>query len=144
MQEQVSFKFRALQLPLPCCQPAGNGNWRRECCPHKIIVCGLQHRWIASPDREQIKHHADDEERDRKMNDYRMLCVFCQESSFEIKRVHAVLSKALREFSSRQFRANRPSVPACLRSRSRTLRWPALTATGRRINPSFSDRATTM
>src|SRR5437868_7392942 len=42
----------------------------------RFIVCGLQHRWIASPDREEIKRHTDDEQRDRKMNDYRVLCVF--------------------------------------------------------------------
>ena len=41
-------------------------------------------------------------------------------------------------------RTNRVGVPSCLRSRSRTVRWPALMATGRRIYPSFSDRATTM
>src|SRR5438270_9303646 len=93
MQEQVSFKFRALQLPLPCGQPAGNGNWRRKSCRHKIIVGGPQHRWIASPDREEIKRHTDDEQRDREMNNYRVLCVFRQESSFEIKRVHAALVK---------------------------------------------------
>src|SRR5438105_4716096 len=144
MQEQVSFKFRTLQLPLPCGQPAGNGNWRRECCRHEVIVCGLQHCWIASPQREEIKCNADDEQRDREMNDYRVLCVFRQESSFEIKRIHAVLSKVLPAFSCRQFRANRVGVPSCLRSRSRTVRWPALMATGRRIYPPFSDRATTM
>src|SRR5437868_10417219 len=103
MQEQVSSKLRTFQLPLPCGQPAGNGNWRRECCRHKIIVCGLQHRWIASPDREKIKRYTDDEQRDREMNDYRVLCVSRQKSGFKVKRIHAVLSKALRGFSSRQF-----------------------------------------
>src|SRR5437868_9628889 len=93
MQEQVSFKLRTFQLPLPCGQPAGNGNWRRECCRHNIIICGLQHRWITSPNREQIKHHTNYEESDRKMNYYRMLCVFRQESGFKVKRIHAVLSK---------------------------------------------------
>src|SRR5205823_3674396 len=144
MEEKVSLKLRTFQLPLPCGQPAGNGNWRGDCCCQQIRVCGLQHRWIACPDREEIKRHTDDEQRDREMNDYRVLCVFRQESSFEIKRVHAVLSKAMCGSCSRHFRANRLGVPSCLRSRSRTVRRPALMATGRRIYPSFSDRATTM
>src|SRR6266516_5486615 len=90
MQEQVSFKSRTFQLPLPCGQPTGNGHWRRECRRHKIIVCGLRHRWIPSTDREEIKRHANNEERDRKMNDYRMLRVFGEQGCFEVKRVHVV------------------------------------------------------
>ena len=88
MQAQVSFKSRTFQLPLPRDQPARNGHRRGERSCEKIIVCGLRHRWIPSPDREEIKRHADNEQGDRKMNDYRVLRVFCQQGCFEVKRVH--------------------------------------------------------
>src|SRR5207249_7682436 len=90
MKEQVSFKFRTFQLPLPCGQSAGNGYRRSERRRHKIIVCGLRHRWIPSPDREEIKRHTANEQRDRKMNDHRVLRVFCQQGCFEVKWVHVV------------------------------------------------------
>jgi len=61
------------------------------------------HRWIPSPDREEIKRHTDDEQRDRKMDDYRVLRVFCKQGSFQVKWVHVVL----RSFSNRQLCANR-------------------------------------
>jgi hypothetical protein len=35
-----------------------------------------------SLDLEQIKRHTDDEQGDRKMNDYRVLRVFCEQGSF--------------------------------------------------------------
>src|SRR6266446_3140833 len=94
MQEQISFKFRAFQLPLPCRQPGGNGHWCRQRGRHKIIVCSLYHCWIPSPDPEQIKRHTDDEQGDRKMNDYRVLRVFCKQGRFEVKRMHMVFGEA--------------------------------------------------
>src|SRR5437773_1546197 len=129
MEEQVSFKFRTFQLPLPCDQPAGNGYWRSECSRHKIIVRGLRHRWIPSPDRKEIKCHTNDEQGDRKMNDYRVLRVFCQQGCFYVKRVHVVLSKTLRGCSSRQLCAIRLSVPFSPRSKSRIVRWSPLMIT---------------
>ena len=65
MKEQVSFKFRTFQLPLPCGQPASNGHGRSERGRDKIIVRSLRHRWIPSPYPEQIKRHTDDEQGDR-------------------------------------------------------------------------------
>jgi len=35
---------------------------------------------VASPNREEIKRHTDDEQRDWEMNDYRVLRVFRKES----------------------------------------------------------------
>jgi hypothetical protein len=31
----------------------------------KALECGLRHRWIPFPDREEIKRHSDDEQRYR-------------------------------------------------------------------------------
>jgi len=86
------------------------------------------------------------------MNHYRVLRVFCQESSFEVKGVHVIFGEGARkiagefdltsepfELTIRQFCAIRRSVPFSLRSKSRIVRWPALMTTGRRIYPSFSD-----
>jgi hypothetical protein len=82
VQKQVSFKFRSFQLPLPCGQAACNSHRGRQRRTDKIIECGLRQRWIPFADREEIKCHTDDEERYRKVNDYRVLRVFRKQSGF--------------------------------------------------------------
>src|SRR6266487_4551256 len=91
MQAQVSFKSRTFQLPLPRDQPAGNGHRRGERSCEKIIVCGLRHRWIPFPNREEIKPRTDDEQCDWEMNDYRR--VFRQQGTFKVKWVHRSLMR---------------------------------------------------
>lgn len=90
MQEEVSFKLRSFQLPLPSRQSTRNRQRRRQCRRHKVIVCGLRHRWIPFPHREEIKHHANNEQRNRKMNDYWVLRVFRKQGSLEVKWVNVV------------------------------------------------------
>src|SRR4029450_1457891 len=101
MQEQVSFKARTFQLPLPCCQTARNRHRRRKRGCDKIIVCGPGHRWIPSPDRQKVKRHADDKERNRKMNDDWVLRVSCEQSSLYVKHVHTIFREILRNCDRR-------------------------------------------
>src|SRR5207302_1735467 len=99
-----------------------------------------------------VQCDADDEQGYWEMNHYRVLRVFCQESSFEVKGIHVMFGEGARkiaggfgltsgplELTIGQLCAIRLSVPFSLRSKSRMVRWPALMTTGRRIYPSFSD-----
>ena len=80
--EGIAWYFRAFELPLPGGQSCRDSH---RCCQRsreKIVVCCLRQRGIASPNREEIKRYTDDEQRDREMNDHRMLCVFREQRGF--------------------------------------------------------------
>ena len=114
-------------------------------------------RWIPSPDREEIKPHTDDEQRDRKMNDYRVLArvlparqFLSQTGSCDLGAVASkvrgefALTSGLLEFAVAQLRANCLNVLLSHTSKSRIVCWPSLITMGTRMYPAFSARAATV
>src|SRR5213079_1153224 len=87
MQPQIAFQCRALKLPLPRAETGRNGkrNGYRGRSESEIANCS-QGGFLA-PDREDVEHRACNKERDRKMNDNRMLGVAREERGLHIERV---------------------------------------------------------
>src|SRR4030095_13012170 len=96
----ASAKIRC-RSKFPLRRAPSNCHWRRKRGCDKIIVCGPGHRWIPSPDRQEIKRHADDKERNRKMNDDWVLRVSCERSSLYVKHVHTIFREILRHYDRR-------------------------------------------
>ena len=56
----------------------------------QIIVCNRRQDGVSPPDREEIKRETRDEQRNREVNDHRMLGMLREESGSKIKWVHMV------------------------------------------------------
>ena len=87
MQPQIAFECRAFELPLPRAEARSDcqrDGYRR---PDKIEITYRGKDGFLTPDREDVEDCAGNEERNRKMNDHRVLGVPCEERRLEIERI---------------------------------------------------------
>ena len=90
MQEKIALESRAFELPLPGSQATCDGQLGHQRRRKQIIVCNRRQDGVSPPDREEIKRETRDEQRNREVNDHRMLGMLREESGSKIKWVHMV------------------------------------------------------
>src|ERR1700752_4126582 len=92
MHQEDAFKLLAFEFPLPRDNPRGQYRYSGERCDGKIAVSRCGKQTPLGPLRKKIKHDADDEQRDREVNQHDMLRVFGEKYGLDVERVQGLSS----------------------------------------------------
>jgi len=85
VQPQVAFQCRAFELPLPRSQASGDCEWDGQRGAEEIVIGDRRKSRLLAPDCQYFEDSAGDKERNREMNDDRMLGVSGQERGLDVE-----------------------------------------------------------
>ena len=86
MEAQISFQCRAFELPSPCSETGRDCEWQAQRRAKEIEIGYRCEDRLFTPDRQDLEDGACYKQRDRKMNEDRMLRVWRQNCRLEIER----------------------------------------------------------
>src|SRR5436305_5500344 len=89
MDSQVPFQRSTLELPLPGQDTGRDGKRDTDRRREKIEVGDRSKNRLFPPERQDFKHCTHNKQRDRKMNEHRVLRMRGKQRSFEIERIYS-------------------------------------------------------